>query len=93
MLVISDCTDVVCAEIGPVALAILRMTDVRAWQGPLGVPANELLAAFRRGELVRAMPAPAGSVSLTDAAESARLCSGSCGGHDHEDETVRVRIQ
>ena len=93
MLVISDCTDVVCAEIGPVALAILRMTDVRAWQGPLGVPANKLLAAFRRGELVRATPAPAGSVSLTDAAESARLCSGSCGGHDHEDETVSLRIQ
>ena len=56
MLAISDCTDVVCAEIGPVALAILRMIEVRAWQAPLGIPASELLAAFRRGDLPRATP-------------------------------------
>jgi hypothetical protein len=90
MLAVSDCTDVVCAEIGPVALAILRMIEVRAWQAPLGIPASELLAAFRRGDLPRATPAPEGSVSLTDAAESERLCSGSCGGH--AEDTIRIQI-
>jgi predicted Fe-Mo cluster-binding NifX family protein len=91
ILAISDCTDVVCAEIGPVALKILHMIDVRAWLAPLGVPATELLAAFRRGDLREATPAPAGSVSLTDAAESERLCSGSCGGHP--EDTIRIDIQ
>jgi predicted Fe-Mo cluster-binding NifX family protein len=91
MLTISDCTDVVCAEIGPVALAILRMLDVRAWQAPLGVPASELLAAFARGDLLRATPAPEGSIALTDAAESERLCSGSCGGH--AEDAVRIQIK
>jgi predicted Fe-Mo cluster-binding NifX family protein len=91
MLAISDCTDVVCAEIGPVALAILRMIDVCAWQGPLGVPASELLAAFRRGDLPRATPAPDGSISRSDAAESEPLCTGSCGGH--AEDTIRIQIK
>jgi predicted Fe-Mo cluster-binding NifX family protein len=91
MLAVSDCTDVVCAEIGPVALEILRMIEVRAWQAPLGIPASELLVAFRRGDLSRATPAPEGSVSLTDAAESERLCSGSCGGH--AEDTIRIQIK
>jgi predicted Fe-Mo cluster-binding NifX family protein len=91
MLAVSDCTDVVCAEIGPVALEILRMIEVRAWQAPLGVPASELLATFASGGLPRATPALEGSISLTDAAESERLCSGSCGGH--AEDTVRVQIQ
>jgi predicted Fe-Mo cluster-binding NifX family protein len=91
MLTISDCTDVVCAEIGLVALAILRMLEVRAWQAPRGLPVSELLAAFRRGELPRATPAPEGSVALTDAAESEPLCTGSCGGH--AEDTIRIQIK
>jgi predicted Fe-Mo cluster-binding NifX family protein len=91
LLTISDCTDVVCAEIGPVALKILWMIGVRAWHGPLGVPANELLAAFRRGELQAATPSAPGSVSRADAAESEPLCTGSCGGHP--EDTIRVTIK
>ena len=92
VLTLLDCTDVVCAEIGPVALAILRMLGVRAWRGASDAPATELLAAFRRGDLPAAIPAAPGSPALADAAESEPLCSGNCGG-DHSDGTVRVRIE
>jgi predicted Fe-Mo cluster-binding NifX family protein len=45
------CTDAVFSKIGPVALEILRAAGIRAWYGPLDVPASQLIDRLKQGGL------------------------------------------
>jgi predicted Fe-Mo cluster-binding NifX family protein len=45
------CTDAVLSKIGPVALEVLCAAGIRAWYGPLDVPASQLIDRLKQGEL------------------------------------------
>lgn len=53
-----ECTDAVFAHIGPGGLNNLRTRGIRAWRGPKGVPAIEIIAKLQRGELRRVNAPP-----------------------------------
>jgi predicted Fe-Mo cluster-binding NifX family protein len=48
------CTDAVFSDISAAALQILQAAGIRAWYGPMDVPASELIQRLERGELERA---------------------------------------
>jgi predicted Fe-Mo cluster-binding NifX family protein len=48
------CTDTVFSNIAPGALEALNAAGIRAWCGPEGVPATELIERLKSGELKRA---------------------------------------
>jgi len=59
ILVRHQCSDVIFAEIGPGALLHLQQAGIKAWFGPQGVPAPELMQKMKAGVLSAATaPSP-----------------------------------
>ena len=78
------CSDVIFAEIGPGALSHLKDTGIKAWFGPQGVGAPEVMEKLKRGELSAALaPSPghgqhqhAGGGCCGSIADHAPCCQG-----------------